>query len=505
MIEKFKLSTAEAVPKSQEEGEKLKAEVLDMSPRELVDYFKFLEKEGKLLKFLEDNLEDDAVMAHFSYWEKWLKKDHRRLVDEAVEKKKQLYPGNSESLPLNLDKKFSQQELDLIFKNLGAIQLTFGCSKGCPFCGFDAIKGVREAIPYSQLANLFKNHGDKLKRNEPLLYWASEPSDYASKEGLEDKTYADVHQLAVEYAGYNPHITSKETTDEKWVDFLQTGPINNPRVSVYGLDAKALVVVEKNFSISGKSVRNAMTAVGEGEKHKKGMGISAEKNDMPNEFGIGCFNGTLLTPRGLYNVIQVPISKKYPQGQMMVPIEKIETGEIKIGDYLPDILKAGAIVKHKRDRSIMDNLEYFTLKSGGSTYDVAIDENFIITDMLCWDEKEENADKMGLAVGARGVSGSEEHIKRRRDLQNANGISNGYFPRLSNFLSVFKSLSPIGGQAEVTFGDFHLQPVDMEKAEELLMAPMDIYRAIITHKQLPVNPKLTLKFEGNVVTVFYEV
>ena len=133
--------------------------ILEMSPRELVDYFAQLEERGELQQFLEKAADDDALVAMFSYWEKWLEKDHRKMVDTVVETKKEMYPETSESLPLDLEKKFSPEELELIFSNLGAIQLTFGCSKGCPFCGLDAVPGVRENIPYSRLANLFQRWG----------------------------------------------------------------------------------------------------------------------------------------------------------------------------------------------------------------------------------------------------------------------------------------------------------------------------------------------------------
>ena len=127
--------------------------ILKLPPAELVEYLTTISEAGLLDSFLESLLEDEAMVAQLSYWEKWLTQDQRQLVESIIEAKKEAYPGKSESLPLNLEKKFTDEELRLIFSNIVTIQLTFGCSKGCPFCGVDAVKGVREHIPYAQLAN----------------------------------------------------------------------------------------------------------------------------------------------------------------------------------------------------------------------------------------------------------------------------------------------------------------------------------------------------------------
>lgn len=205
--------------KQSERKNKLSPEkILDMSPREMADLFLGLDRKGELQSFLEKSAENPALIAQFGYWEKWLEKDQRRLVDEIVAQKKEAYEGKADnnSLLLYLDKRFTPEELSLIFSHTQAIQLCFGCSKGCPFCGFDAVPGAREHIPYSQLANLFQKYGKDLGENESMLYWASEPSDYASKMESEKKTYKDIQDLAVEYAGYPPHITSKEINDANW-------------------------------------------------------------------------------------------------------------------------------------------------------------------------------------------------------------------------------------------------------------------------------------------------
>jgi len=48
--------------------------------------------------------------------------------------------ADTTSLPLNLEKIYCQEDLKRIFSNVGAFQLTYGCSHGCPMCGIDAVK-----------------------------------------------------------------------------------------------------------------------------------------------------------------------------------------------------------------------------------------------------------------------------------------------------------------------------------------------------------------------------
>jgi len=379
---KFIPDTAEPEKEEAEkpEEEKFSPErVLEMPPKELADFFSDLQEKGELEAFLKEAAENDALVAQFSYWEKWLAKDQRRLVDEVVAKKREVYGENSESLPLELEKKFTPAELHSIFSNLVGIQLTFGCSKGCPFCALDAVPGVREHIPYSQLANLFQKYGREIKETEPPLYWASEPSDYASKQGLEDKTYQDVHQLADEYAGYSPPITSKNIEDQEWLDFVgeQQG-----RVSLYGREpAQAEKIIQDQWS-----KKNMIRSVGEGREHSKGIGLSLMKEGLEEEkekTGIVNRDGVLLSPRGLYNVVRVPISDKYPQGLAAVPLEKVTSEEIKVGESIDDAMREHVVEFRDLDPKIHGGEEegVIFICGNGTEYVVKNNEDGIIT--LC--------------------------------------------------------------------------------------------------------------------------
>ena len=114
---------------------------------------------------------------------------------------------------------FSDEQLKLIMSNVGAIQLTDGCTLGCSFCGFEALKGVRSYIPPSLLEDLASRFSNELWETGPFLYYASDPFDY----DFEGSNYWDIHQMWTEKVGYSPFIsTAVPQGKEKLVlDLLQ--------------------------------------------------------------------------------------------------------------------------------------------------------------------------------------------------------------------------------------------------------------------------------------------
>lgn len=341
-------------------------EILDFTPRELQKYLILLESSGKLEDFLQRACKSDVLVAQFSYWEKWMRGAQRNLVEDIVKKKKEMYPGEKDSLPLDLEKKFTHEELKIILSNVGAIQLTFGCSKGCPFCGFDAIKGVREYIPYPQLANLFQRYGVELGKTSPFLYWASEPSDYVDP--VHEKTYRDVHQLAATYAGYFPHITTRNY-DKDFLDFVESTTFlgSKHRISAEYAHEDTVEVLKK-YKVVG---------VLEGG-HRRGLGVSLgtenEEDRQANEIagGIGCFDGVLITPRGIYNVFQASRTEELPQAQAIVPFEKFSETPIQEGDSIQDMLR-GHIVLRQTSYSGRPNERFLILLGkNNDTYEVLV-------------------------------------------------------------------------------------------------------------------------------------
>ncbi len=301
------------------------AKILGLKPSELAEFIKEIYSQGELEGLLDEVVKDDQLIAQLSYWEKWFPEKIRKKIDEriAIERKDLL--SREDCLPLDLESKFTEEELNYIFSHLGAIQPTFGCSKACSFCGFDAVRGVREEIPFAQLKNLFEKYGRQMGVSKFLLYYASEPSDY--------DRYPELHDLAVKYAYQSPDITTNEGNDE-WVSFLEKirssirFSLGVVRKEDAFKDYRTVVIDGEEHDIR---VVSSILRGSEG-KHKKGIGVSYESSEKETDNGIGCLHGSiLLTPRGLYRVSQTKISEEYPQGQMVVPLGPLSDIPIKVG------------------------------------------------------------------------------------------------------------------------------------------------------------------------------
>ena len=210
-----------------------------------------------------------------------------------------------------------------------------------------------------------------------MLYWASEPSDYASREALEDRTYQDVHQLAERYAGYSPHITSKEADNQEWLTFL--GEKGNSRISIYSLN------YEKINELKKRTKKEQIEMVGEGEAHRRGLGVSSLEYDSEaiSILGIGCFNGILMTPRGLYNVVLTERSKEFPQAQMIIPIESLSGEKIKLGDSVKEVLRKKIVRNVGRNKRLIleqDGDYYFSFSRDGNIteYEKRVEEKDLL-------------------------------------------------------------------------------------------------------------------------------
>ena len=171
--------------------------------------------------------------------------------------------------------------------------------------------------------------------------------------------------MAVEYVGYTPHVTSRESSDEGWITFLKT-KAKAPRVSAYGYPE------EKVEEILEKAEGEITVERGYKGEHSKGIGVSSLKFDVKGEKGIGCMDGILLTPRGLYNVVRLPVSKEFPQGQIIAPLENISQREVKPGDRLKDILRESVIVNELTINEASDLDPWDMYKKKPFTRDVKI-------------------------------------------------------------------------------------------------------------------------------------
>ncbi len=374
--------------------------LISLNPREMADLMCYLDDRGKLEFFLDRAMENDIFLAKMSYYEKWLKKDQRRILDNIVREKKVLYgeqkPEDEESLPLGLEKRFNREELETLVSNLCSIQLTFGCSNACPMCGVDAVPGVRDCIPYGLLANLFKKFGKDIGRAKPLLYFASEPSDYKYSDEERDWVYADVHQLAKEYSRYNPRITTRNVEDADWRNFVD----EQGKRSRYSINKRESRIKNAKELLKGKSIiagkfqpigislynkkdsrEGALKELLDDEKYFSG---SKERVTSAHGFqGITRGSGVLLTPRGVYNVISLPgLTLDYPQGAIIVGIKAIDNSEIITKQSIESCLTGGVVLlssknKHRVYRRRKMRQAVFVKKKNG-IFKVWIDDHGII-------------------------------------------------------------------------------------------------------------------------------
>lgn len=59
-------------------------DILEMNPHQIIDYLDILAEQDKLETFLKQVASNPEQSAQLSYWEKWLEKDHSRMLDELL-------------------------------------------------------------------------------------------------------------------------------------------------------------------------------------------------------------------------------------------------------------------------------------------------------------------------------------------------------------------------------------------------------------------------------------
>ncbi|MFA6550770.1 MAG: hypothetical protein WCT36_05485 [Candidatus Gracilibacteria bacterium] len=402
---------------------------IKMSPRELANFFGVLVASSGLESFLEragDKLSVLFYIPLFSYYEKWIKGEENRVkLDVVSEAALSAIPDGE--LPLSLDKRFSDAELEMIFNEVFAFQLSIGCSGACPKCMFDAVPRVRGDMDFDEIKKLILKFKSIFGKTRPVFYHASDPRDYLK--------YPELHKFVRETCGYDPHVTTKVSNDEESLEWLKrlSQVAEEVRISIYHildeaeitalLDAIAVrtggvfkkgsgvfkVAEEHDVLLSlcnflEPGLKEFYKGFGDlfiddllakpYEGHTAGMGITFEKPALNKCDGE---NGVFLTPRGLYNSARLlMVSERFPQGHIFMPIIEIRDINPKKGDYLQDYMPYSVVKKARFefpksadpetafDFHIEDLPDEFrklevTLKAKNGSFKISYDDNGLIT------------------------------------------------------------------------------------------------------------------------------
>lgn len=104
---------------------------------------------------------------------------------------------------------FNPKEKVIIAKNLGSIQMTDGCTVGCPWCGVEAKRGISKAFSLESYKRFVTEFGKYIPNRKGVafgLYDASDPFDWVSEDGESD--YGTLEHFLIDNTRSRQIITS---------------------------------------------------------------------------------------------------------------------------------------------------------------------------------------------------------------------------------------------------------------------------------------------------------
>jgi hypothetical protein len=250
---------------------------------------------------------------------------------------------------------FTSNQLKVIFSNMGALELTSGCSVGCDFCGLEAKKGVSGTLHWDDIVYIAEKFGKYMKKADTFLYYATDPLDWRGN----GRDYQDVSALFEEKAGYHPFVSTAvpRGREELALEMLLKGKLDRVSVSYMNFgrlrkffEEKYPLLKEQNFVVDvsddgTRTVRFTGEPNSDGEKawqmllsklasskeqerimNSSEIGINvrnlgSKRISNLDPLGIGCFHGSFLGNGGLFNQEIVLTSTQHPQGLIMTPID----------------------------------------------------------------------------------------------------------------------------------------------------------------------------------------
>ncbi len=268
-------------------------------------------------------------------------------------------------------KGFSDNALQDIFANMGAMELTRWCSIWCDFCGFWAEKRVKGKMPFEDIKTMFKRFWDILWKARTITYWATDPLDWEEW----DRDYEHVLDVVQEYAGYKPFVSTAVPRGKEplMLRLLLAGKLERVSVSHMNFHRLRKFFMEQypqlatfDFEIIETEFGKQVTFSGnpnkywdeawlqlilqlrkeswdgtqyiftrDGSKEEETLLQLWSKKISEDKSGIACFHGTLLRWDGFYNSTVVPVSPDFLYG---VKNDRINTTTMRVNHLWQDIM-----------------------------------------------------------------------------------------------------------------------------------------------------------------------
>lgn len=236
---------------------------------------------------------------------------------------------------------------EVLFQCMGAVQLNNGCSLFCPFCTYDAERGVRTPFDTSDLRWLAHHFAAKyFQRNQIILWWASDPLDwFGTLEFSGERVgYPYAHHLFGEHGRCSPGVSTAVPVgkEQQVLDCLPI--IGRVSLSEHNRTRLTRAWGEQLPSLIGRG--KVQPIVPEFE-----FGRTPAFDQERRQFGIPFIEGVVMTPTGSSNKVVFYTSEKYPKGYVSVPIDHtmfndplpVDRQELAQPEALQSVLSRGAV------------------------------------------------------------------------------------------------------------------------------------------------------------------
>jgi hypothetical protein len=247
---------------------------------------------------------------------------------------------------------FSEEEIELISKNIMAVQFTEGCNGFCPFC-FLATKGQKRGVTAHYSFPSLRKSFERFRLEKAFPYWASDPFDYYDKDELGEYTFLDIYKLY----GLRPVFVSTSIprgSERRFIDFVKAivedilsathdanfeegdyfGPKvrisvgkHNIRRVINTLRQLFLELESQNYSRNDIEDLFAHGIILADRVNVRSLGPLIEKhNDIADAEAFGRYDGVVVTPKSISGRITVAPTVYEPTGEISI---KLQPGRVK--------------------------------------------------------------------------------------------------------------------------------------------------------------------------------